>query len=119
MKPLFLLLLIFAAPARAQIIRPKVDKAVLALAALDGSAAFYDVHRTQDCFPKYCYETDPLAKPFISHPAATYALAAIETVGLAALGQKMRHSHRWKRVWWVPQLAGAGLHAWAAAKSPR
>lgn len=60
------------------------------------------------------YETDPLARPFVKmgQPAAA-SLAVLGDLGLADLGEKMRRSPRWYRhVWWFPQVAIAGAHAW-------
>jgi len=92
------------------------DKVVLTISIGNGAAAFYDVHHTQGCYPRNCYETNPLAKPFVGHASLSYGLAAGEVYGLAALAQHMKHN-RLHRIWWVPQAAGIGLHMIAIKES--
>ena len=50
-------------------------------------------------------EADPLARPFVDHPAALYAFDVGGAVATAWLAHRMRHSsHRWERnLWWLPQ----------------
>jgi hypothetical protein len=117
MVKLSTLLLLFAAlPLQAQTWNPiNFDKPVLTLSSVNAAVAFYDVEKTQACYPQHCYELDPLAKPIVNHPPLAYASAAGEWYGLSVLAQRMKHS-RLKRIWWLPQATAIGLHIWAVRR---
>lgn len=67
------------------------------------------------------YEENPLARPFVSHgPTLAYASSTIEMLSMAYLGARMKRSHNWtRRIWWLPQAAEIGGHAWGLETSLR
>jgi hypothetical protein len=96
------------------------------LNAIHAGAAFADTWSTQRYFEagrergRRVFELNPLARPFQEHgQARAYAATAAGVFGAATLGKVMRESrHRWvRRLWWVPQAALTGAHAWGIQRN--
>lgn len=122
MKTMLIAALFFAVPLAGQD-KPSFlrDKPVWALAAVHGALAFADAAQTEHYWklaqptierpiPGYFRERNPLARPFIGHPAALYSADAAYIIGTAWLAHRMRTSNNkfLRKIWWVPQVAGSG-----------
>jgi hypothetical protein len=80
------------------------------VAAGHGSAAF-DAWTTRRAVSRgYGVEANPLERPFASS-GAIYATTQVTPLIMDFLGRRMmRSSHPWmRRIWWVPQAAGASV----------
>jgi hypothetical protein len=75
-----------------------------------GTAAFDAYSTRQAVSGGYGNEANPLLRPF-AHSGAIYAATQVSPTVMDFLGYKMMKNHRpWvRRMWWVPQAAGAGL----------
>jgi hypothetical protein len=75
------------------------------------SAAALDAYTTRRAISGgYGTESDPLMRPF-AHSNAIYAATQVTPVIMDFMGHHMMTSeHPWlRRVWWVPQVAGASM----------
>jgi hypothetical protein len=99
---------------------PKVHKPAIVLNLALTGIATWDGYQTRQSIKAGAHEVDPIARVFIG-PKPTWArmapFGAAEVIGSAWLATKMRNSKRWRRVWWVPQVALIGAHAYGIASS--
>ena len=107
-------LLFIAAPAKAQ--GPKgiysggesdhvVGRKFIALSLATYARAFLDIHESAGLGHEL-YEHDPLARPVVFLPRPELYLSGAAMVsGLNFVSWKMEHSRRFRKVWFVPQLA--------------
>jgi hypothetical protein len=94
----------------------------LSLSAATYSAAALDMHVTANAeewfrkHPDYYRgptETDPLARPFVRLPQpAYYACGFALATGVNWLGYRMSHSHKLRKVWWLPQSISITANSW-------
>ena len=64
------------------------------------------------------YETDPLARPIVDLPTPAYfAVGYTEAAAIDWLGLRMYRSHRWHRVWWLPQTLQIADNLWGAGST--
>jgi len=94
----------------------------LSLSAATYTAAALDMHATADAlewFNKHPHyytgptETDPLARPFVRLPRPAYYTCGFAlATGVNWLGYRMSHSHKLRRVWWLPQSISIGANGW-------
>jgi len=85
------------------------------------AAAFTDTWSTQryldNCIQpgRRCWERNLVTRPFQSHgkPLA-YVTTGLGVVGVSAIAHRMRRSDNRviRRIWWLPQAALIGAHAW-------
>lgn len=83
----------------------------LILGAAVYGASLADMHQTlQERKYSWCYETHPVARPFVALPTpAYYATGLAMATSLNWISWKMGHSRKWHRVAVIPQaLAIAG-----------
>lgn len=68
----------------------------------------------------YGVEANPLERPFASS-GAIYATTQVSPLIMDFLGRKLiRSSHPWmRRIWWVPQAAGASFSLGAGIRNYR
>lgn len=81
--------------------------------------AFLDMHETVSLKPGL-FEHDPLARPFTRLPnPAYYACGAAMATGVNWAAWRMLHSHRWRKIWWAPQLVSASgnLYGYASTRA--
>lgn len=81
------------------------------LVAAGHSAAVFDAYTTRRAISSgYGTESDPLLRPFANSNAMYFATQVSPAV-MDYLGHRMMTSkHGWmRRIWWVPQVAGAGM----------
>ena len=96
------------------------DKKFLILSAGVYAGTAFDIHSTVDIKRWYNFsdpptklsahfsDRDPLARPFVDLPtSAYYATGLTLATGINWLAWKMRHSSRFRREWWLPQLLPA------------
>src|SRR5262249_42064430 len=125
MKRLLFLLLLVVIPAKANelpdapVAKPAAhsrwDKGVTLLASIHAGTAAWDIVSTESALRRCttCVETDPYVRAFNgSRPGAARlaAFEAVEVVGAAFLAEKMRHSRRFHKFWWIPQVVAIGAH---------
>ena len=90
------------------------------VAASSGAAAF-DAWRTRRAVSgNYGVEGDPLLRPF-AHSNAIYAATQVSPAILDYVGHRMMTSHHeWmKKMWWMPQVAGASFSLGAGVHNYR
>jgi hypothetical protein len=86
-------------------VKPALPKTFWVLTAGVYTAAGLDMQRSESMLPDFD-ERDPFVRPFLRLPApAYYASAALFATGINFLGWKMERSERWRKIWWVPQVA--------------
>jgi len=96
---------------------PRYRKEWYALMFVGHSAAVFDAWSTRRAISgNYGTEGNPLLRPF-SHSNAMYAATQVSPAVMDFLGRKMMTSrHAWMRkLWWVPQSAGASVSFVSAA----
>ena len=103
------------APIKPAVIRPvespRQRKIWYALMATGHSAAAFDAWSTRRAVSGgYGTESDPLMRPF-AHSGAIYAATQVSPAVMDYLGQRMMVSNHgfMRRLWWLPQVAGAGF----------
>lgn len=103
------------APIKPAVIRPvespRQRKIWYALMATGHSAAAFDAWSTRRAVSSgYGTESDPLMRPF-AHSGAMYAATQVSPAIMDYLGQRMMVSNHgfMRRLWWLPQVAGAGF----------
>ncbi len=124
--------------------RVLADKTFLALSAGVYAGVAFDMHSTVNLKRWYSVndppftiampfsDNDPLARPFVNLPTpAYYASGLVFATGVNWLAWKMKHSSRFRKVWWMPQLMPVGnvycgvqntryydqgMNAWKASK---
>jgi hypothetical protein len=95
---------------------PKEKKMWYALAFGGHSAAAFDAWSTRRAISSgYGTEANPLLRPF-ANSNAIYAATQVTPMLMDYVGHRMMFSRRsWvRRMWWVPQVAGASLSLGAA-----
>ena len=61
-------------------------------------------------------DSDPLARPIVNLPTPAYVAAGIAlATGVNCLSLKMGRSHRFHKVWFVPQLISIGGNSWGGS----
>jgi hypothetical protein len=83
----------------------------IGLAVVGHGAAAFDAYSTRQAISGgYGSESNPLLRPF-SHSNALYAATQVSPAVMDLLGHKMMtNRHPWvRKMWWVPQTAGAGF----------
>lgn len=96
---------------------PRQRKTWYALAIAGSSGAAFDAWSTRRAVAGgYGQEANPLLRPF-AHSNAIYAATQVSPAVMDFLGKRMMVSqHGWMRkIWWLPQAAGAGFSFTAAA----
>jgi hypothetical protein len=91
-------------------------KAWWALTAVSSGAAAFDAWSTRRAISGgYGTEADPMLRPF-AHSNAIYAATQVSPLVMDLIGRKMMTSrHNWvRKLWWVPQMAGADVSVSAA-----
>jgi hypothetical protein len=90
---------------------PRQQKLWYTFMAVGHSAAVFDAYSTRRAISgNYGTEGNPLLRPF-SHSNAIYAATQVSPAVLDYVGRRMLTSSHptFRRFWWVPQVAGAGL----------
>jgi hypothetical protein len=90
---------------------PGRKMAWIGLSALGHGAAAFDAYSTRRVLAGgYGTEMNPLLRPF-AHSGALYVATQVSPAVMDYLGQKMMNNRRgWvRKMWWVPQAAGAGV----------
>lgn len=90
---------------------PRQKKIWYGLAAAGHEAAAFDAWSTRRAVAGgYGTEANPLLRPF-SHSAAIYVATQVSPLIMDYVGKRMMTSHhQWvRRMWWLPQTAGAGM----------
>jgi hypothetical protein len=82
----------------------------LALAFLQHSAAVFDAYSTRQAVGHGAVEDNPMLRPFASSPAI-YAATQVAPLFFDLMARHMQRSEYplFRRFWWVPQTASAGL----------
>ncbi len=90
---------------------PRQRAAWLGLSVLGHGTAAFDAYSTRRAVSGgYGNEANPLLRPF-AHSAAIYAATQVSPTLMDFLGHKMMKSRSpmVRKMWWVPQAAGAGF----------
>ena len=96
---------------------PRQRKLWYALTAAGASGAAFDAWSTRRAISGgYGTESNPFLRPF-SHSNALYAATQVSPAFMDFIGKRMMVSENGliRKMWWVPQLAGAGFSFGAAA----
>jgi hypothetical protein len=96
---------------------PRQRKLWYALTATGASGAAFDAWSTRRAVSGgYGTESNPFLRPF-SHSNAMYAATQVSPAFMDFIGKRMMVSEYglFRKLWWVPQLAGAGFSFGAAA----
>lgn len=96
---------------------PRQRKLWYGLAVAEHTGAAFDAWSTRRAVSGgYGQEANPLLRPF-AHSNFIYAATQVSPAIMDLLGKRMMLSrHRWvRRMWWLPQTAGAGFSFAAAA----
>jgi hypothetical protein len=96
---------------------PRQRKLWYALTAAGASGAAFDAWSTRRAISGgYGTESNPFLRPF-SHSNALYAATQVSPAFMDFIGKRMMVSENglFRKLWWVPQLAGAGFSFGAAA----
>ena len=108
-------------PVRPVITRPRETprqrKLWYALTAAGASGAAFDAWSTRRAISGgFGVESNPFLRPF-SHSNALYAATQVSPAFMDFIGKRMMVSEHGliRKMWWVPQLAGAGFSFGAAA----
>ena len=83
----------------------------ISLAVVGHGAAAFDAYSTRQAISGgYGSESNPLLRPF-SHSNALYVATQVSPAVMDLLGHKMMtNKNPWvRKMWWVPQTAGAGI----------
>jgi hypothetical protein len=101
------------------------DKAFMTSSLLVYAAAGFDIHETmrEKWFWSYNHppqkasahfvDSDPVARPIVDLPNPAYlAVSVAMATGLNWLSWKMKHSRRFRRVWWLPQVITIQNNIW-------
>jgi hypothetical protein len=112
-------------PAKAAFSRPyetpRQRKMWYGLAVAGHSAAGFDAWSTRRAISGgYGTESNPLLRPF-ANSGALYAATQVSPAVMDYLGRRMMMSqHNWvRRMWWLPQTAGAGFSISAGVYNTR
>jgi len=105
-----------AAPPKAAIRGPRYEApkqriAWIGLSAAGHGAAGFDAYSTRRAISSgYGNESNPLLRPFV-HSGALYVASQVSPTVMDFVGHKMMTNRRpWvRKMWWVPQAAGAGF----------
>ncbi len=90
---------------------PRQQKLWYTFMAVSHSAAAFDAYSTRRAISgNYGTEGNPLLRPF-SHSNAIYAATQVSPAVMDYVGRRMMTSSHptLRRLWWVPQVAGAGF----------
>lgn len=96
---------------------PKQKVAWIGLSVAGHGAAAFDAYSTRQAISRgYGTESNPLLRPF-AHSGAIYVATQVNPTVMDYLGHKMMTNRRpWvRKIWWVPQAAGAGFSVAAGA----
>lgn len=96
---------------------PKQKAAWIGLSVAGHGAAAFDAYSTRQAISGgYGTESNPLLRPF-AHSGAIYVATQVSPTVMDYLGHKMMTNRRpWvRKIWWVPQTAGAGFSIAAGA----
>jgi len=96
---------------------PKQKVAWIGLSVAGHGAAAFDAYSTRQAISGgYGTESNPLLRPF-AHSGAIYVATQVNPTVMDYLGHKMMTNRRpWvRKIWWVPQAAGAGFSVAAGA----
>lgn len=96
---------------------PRQRKLWYALTIASSSGAAFDAWSTRRAISGgYGVESNPFLRPF-SHSNALYAATQVSPAFMDFIGKRMMVSEHGliRKMWWVPQLAGAGFSFGAAA----
>jgi len=96
---------------------PRQRKLWYALTAAGASGAAFDSWSTRRAISGgFGVESNPFLRPF-SHSNALYAATQVSPAFMDFIGKRMMVSEYglFRKLWWVPQLAGAGFSFGAAA----
>jgi len=90
---------------------PRQQKLWYTFMAVGHSSAAFDAYSTRRAVSgNYGTESNPLLRPF-SHSNAIYAATQVSPAVMDFVGRRMMTSSHptLRRLWWVPQVAGAGF----------
>jgi hypothetical protein len=90
---------------------PKQKMAWIGLSVVGHGAAAFDAYSTRQAISGgFGTEANPLLRPF-SHSNALYVATQVSPILMDYLGHKMMtNRNTWvRKMWWVPQTAGAGI----------
>lgn len=96
---------------------PRQKVAWIGLSVVGHGAAAFDAYSTRKAISGgFGTESNPLLRPF-AHSNALYAATQVSPAVMDYLGHKMMTNRRpWvRKMWWVPQAAGAGFSVAAGA----
>jgi hypothetical protein len=96
---------------------PRQKVVWIGLSVAGHGAAAFDAYSTRQAISGgYGTEANPLLRPF-AHSGALYAATQVSPTVMDYLGHKMMtNRHTWvRKMWWVPQAAGAGFSIAAGA----
>jgi hypothetical protein len=96
---------------------PRQKVVWIGLSVAGHGAAAFDAYSTRQAISGgYGTEANPLLRPF-AHSGALYAATQVSPTVMDYLGHKMMTNRRtWvRKIWWVPQAAGAGFSIAAGA----
>jgi hypothetical protein len=101
----------------------------LSLSAATYTAAAFDMHATAKAvelgkkYPAFYLgypEADPIARPLVRLPRpAYYACGFALATGVNWLGYRMSRSHKWRKVWWLPQSISISANSYGYHTSSR
>ena len=96
-----------------------IPRAWKLLTLASGAAATLDMATTTAGIRDYGnHETDPLARPIVDLPTPAYfAVGYTEAAAIDWLGLRMYRSHRWHKVWWLPQTLQIAGNLWGASST--
>ena len=111
-----------AEPIRADVPRRiswKHDRAYLAFSAGAYAMALVDMTNTARLGREGVdyIERNPIARPFVKHPFLHYTSGLAAVTGANWVSWKLKHSSRWRKLWWLPQVVSIGLNTWGYAAS--
>jgi len=95
-------------------------KSWLALSAVVSGAEAFDAYSTRVAISHGAVEDDPLMRPF-AHSPAIYAVGQISPLVLDIVARHMQRSNNSfvRRMWWLPQTAGAAEFIYCGAHNLR
>ena len=99
------------------------DRTFLVLSSGVYAGTIFDIHTTGSMKKWYSFsdppskvsahfsDPDPLARPFVDLPnPAYYASGLAFATGLNLVAWKLKHSSRFRKVWWLPQIVAPSLN---------
>ena len=95
------------------------ERAHAALSTTILVTATLDTWSTQRILRRGYSESNPLARPFVKLPALHWAATYVGAVGANWLALRMKRSHCWRRIWWLPQALIISANGWGIQRNLR